>query len=229
MTEQDKTQSTHCGVVALTSNSGIVTLNELVRDDNVVTVSQMKSQGKLTEVVMMVQLMLCEYLDNVSLRSSMNEQQIELAAGLMVEKHQHLPVQSFQLFFEECLCRTYGDHYGRMDIPTLMGWLQKFHKSYDEMVDEQAYQAHQSTKGDNANFVDIVNRHKALGCSEEDEPIPMPDDMFIKIKENNLRRQITDNVFQQNKHLYKQMSVKEADEKIDELVQIELLSNGIFN
>jgi hypothetical protein len=122
------------------------------------------------------------------------------------------------------MCNEFGPHYGRMDIPTLMGWLQKFEQNYFEQVEEQAYQEHVSTKGDNANFVDILQKYKAL-AAPEDEAVPMPDDFFKNLRDKKRRNEIEERVHKENKHLYSHMSVEEADSIIDALIKNELSNN----
>ena len=179
-------------------------------------------------VIKKISAKLCEYLDMVNLRSSMNAAQIAMAAKLIAQRHPHLPLKAIGVFFEDAMCCAFGPHYGRMDISVLMEWLQKFENSYFEMVEERAYQEHQSTKGDNANFVDILQKHKALE-GDDDKPVPMPENMFVEFKQKRLREEITDRVHKQNAHLYSQMSVQEADRIIDQLIQDELEKNNLTN
>lgn len=223
MNVQDNQHSSIC--VAKVSTSDICSVEDLVTAKDMTTVIQLKAQGMEQETAMAVQLMLCEYLENISLRSSMTQKQIELCSRLMIEKHPHLPFPSaFNVFFMDALCKKFGDHYGRMDIPTLMGWLQKFEQNYFEQVEEQAYQEHVSTKGDNANFVDILQKHKAL-AAPEDEAVPMPDDFFKNLREKKRRKEIEERVHKENMHLYSHMSVEEADSIIDALIKNELSNN----
>lgn len=223
MNVQDNQLSSIC--VAKVSTSDICSVEDLVTAKDMTTVIQLKAQGMEQETAMAVQLMLCEYLENISLRSSMTQKQIELCSRLMIEKHPHLPFPSaFNVFFMDALCKKFGDHYGRMDIPTLMGWLQKFEQNYFEQVEEQAYQEHVSTKGDNANFVDILQKHKAL-AAPEDEAVPMPDDFFKNLREKKRRKEIEERVHKENMHLYSHMSVEEADSIIDALIKNELSNN----
>jgi hypothetical protein len=220
---QDNQHSSIC--VAKVSTSDICSVEDLVTAKDMTTVVQLKAQGMEQETAMAVQLMLCEYLENISLRSSMTQKQIELCSRLMIEKHPHLPFPSaFNVFFMDALCKKFGDHYGRMDIPTLMGWLQQFEQNYFEQVEEQAYQEHVSTKGDNANFVDILQKHKAL-AAPEDEAVPMPDDFFKNLREKKRRKEIEERVHKENMHLYSHMSVEEADSIIDALIKNELSNN----
>lgn len=220
---QDNQHSNIC--VAKVSTSDICSVEDLVTAKDMTTVIQLKAQGMEQETAMAVQLMLCEYLENISLRSSMTQKQIELCSRLMIEKHPHLPFPSaFNVFFMDALCKKFGDHYGRMDIPTLMGWLQQFEQNYFEQVEEQAYQEHVSTKGDNANFVDILQKHKAL-AAPEDEAVPMPDDFFKNLREKKRRKEIEERVHKENMHLYSHMSVEEADSIIDALIKNELSNN----
>lgn len=223
MNVQDNQLSSIC--VAKVSTSDICSVEDLVTAKDMTTVIQLKAQGMEQETAMAVQLMLCEYLENISLRSSMTQKQIELCSRLMIEKHPHLPFPSaFNVFFMDALCKKFGDHYGRMDIPTLMGWLQQFEQNYFEQVEEQAYQEHVSTKGDNANFVDILQKHKAL-AAPDDEAVPMPDDFFKNLREKKRRKEIEERVHKENMHLYSHMSVEEADSIIDALIKNELSNN----
>ena len=169
-----------------------------------------------------------DYLDMVDLRSTMNPAQVLLASQLIIEKHPHLPIKSLDVFFRNCVCGEYGPHYNRMDIPTLMQWLQKFHQSYDEMVDEQAYAEHMSTKGDKG--IDLM----ALAQSREqaEEVVAMPDSLkkmaHIK-REETLADKIRAQVIKENSHLFSTLSFEDAQKQITSLINDELIKQGIFN
>lgn len=204
------------------------TIAQIAEEAYPLSIVRAKIQNGEDAVLKYISEKLCNYLDMVNLRSSMNAVQIAMAAKLIAERHVHLPIKAIGVFFEDAMCGVFGPHYGRMDISVLMEWLQKFENSYFNIVEERAYQEHQSTKGDNANFVDILQKHKALE-GDEDEPVPMPDFIFEKFKNSKLRKEITDRVHKQNTHLYSQMSVQEADKIIDQLIQEELEKNNINN
>ena len=140
-----------------------------------------------------------DYLEMVDLRSSMNPRQVLLASQLIVEKHPHLPIKALDVFFKDAVCGEFGHHYNRMDIPTLMSWLQRFENDYFNMVEEKAYVEHQSTKGDNVNYVDIYEKHKAE-CSE-DKPVPMPDSFakkHLKHEQQKMREKIKYQLMQEH-------------------------------
>lgn len=205
--------------------TAICSVADLVKSNNLPNVIELVFAGERSSVVAMVQLALCEYLDTVSLRSTMNDMQIEKAANLMVDKHPHLPVQAFAIFFQDAMGNEFGPHYGRMDIPTLMGWLQQFEKNYFEQVEEQAYQEHVSTKGDNANFVDILQKHKALAAPEA---VPMPDDFMKTLRDNRRRKEIAERVHRENAFLYSgDMPVSDVDKIIDLLIKSEYEKNNL--
>jgi hypothetical protein len=180
-------------------------------------------------VVKKISAKICDYLDMVNLRSSMNAMQIARTAQMIVKKHPHLPIKAIGVFFEEAMNSTFGPHYNSMDISKIMEWLNKFSATYFDMVEERANQEHQSTKGDNENFIDILQRHKALAAPEEDKAVPMPDDFMINVKINRQKRLIIDRVHKENTHLYSLMSVQEADKAIDQLIQEELEKNNLTN
>lgn len=180
-------------------------------------------------VVKKISAKICDYLDMVNLRSSMNAMQIARTAQMIIKKHPHLPIKAIGVFFEEAMNSTFGPHYNSMDISKIMEWLNKFSATYFDMVEERANQEHQSTKGDCENFIDILQRHKALAASEEDKAVPMPDDFMINMKINRQKRLIIDRVHKENTHLYSQMSVQDADKAIDQLVQEELEKNNLTN
>ena len=194
--------------------TAICNVADLVKANNLPNVIELVHRGERPSVVAMVQFLLCEYLDCISLRSSMNDMQIEKAANLMVDKHPHLPVQAFAIFFQDAMCNEFGPHYGRMDIPTLMGWLQQFENSYFDMVEERAYQEHVSTKGDNENYVAIIKSHV--------DAVPMPENFMKNLRDNKKRKEIMERVHKENKHLYSHMSVADADNIIDMLIKDEL-------
>ena len=206
--------------------TAICSVADLVKSNNSPNVIELVHRGERPSVVAMVQLALCEYLDTVSLRSTMNDMQIEKAANLMVDKHPHLPVLAFAIFFQDAMCNEFGPHYGRMDIPTLMGWIQKFEHDYFEQVEEKSYQEHFSTKGENANYAAII------AANAEDEAVPMPESlermMHLK-RERTIADDIRHRVITANAHLFSTLPLEEAQKKIENLINDELISNGIFN
>lgn len=222
---QDNQHSNVC--VAKVSTSDVRCVDDLVATKDTMTVIQFKSQGMEEEAIIAVQLMLCEYLENISLRSSMTQKQIELCSRLMIEKHPHLPFPSaFNVFFMDALCKKFGDHYGRIDIPTLMGWLDKFEHDYFEQVEEKSYQEHFSTKGEKANFAAII------AANAEDEVVPMPESLEKKLhlkRERTIADDIRHRVITANAHLFSTLPLEEAQKKIENLINDELISNGIFN
>lgn len=198
----------------------VTTLATIVNEEYPLSIVRARREQGDEPLVKYIMDKINDYLDMVDLRSSMNPKQVLLASQLIVEKHPHLPIKALDVFFKDAVCGEFGHHYNRMDIPTLMSWLQKFENDYFDMVDEQAYQAHQSTKGDNANFVDILNAHKEI--NEEGKPVPMPDHIVKRFENEKKRRQVADRIVKENQHLYSYMSVQEADEIIDSMVKCEL-------
>lgn len=219
-TKQDSVQ------LRRSEQTAIYSVADLVKSNNSPNVIELVHRGERPSVVAMVQLALCEYLDTVSLRSTMNDMQIEKAANLMVDKHPHLPVQAFAIFFQDAMCNEFGPHYGRMDIPTLMGWIQKFEHDYFEQVEEKSYQEHFSTKGENANYAAII------AANAEDEAVPMPESLEKKLhlkRERTIADDIRHRVITANAHLFSTLPLEEAQKKIENLINDELISNGIFN
>jgi hypothetical protein len=164
-----------------------------------------------------------DYLEMVDLRSTMNPKQVLLASQLIVEKHPHLPIKALDVFFKNAVCGEFGHHYNRMDIPTLMQWLQKFENDYFDMVDEQAYQAHQSTKGDKVNFRALIEEHAG------EELIPMPDDIARKFgvyedPEKDRVSSIRLKVINEYSYLYQSLPSEEATEVINALINEALKS-----
>lgn len=217
----------------VTTSNAIVRIDDLVADPNPITIIQMVVQGGQTDAASMIKIALCEYLENINLRSSMSEKQVDIAVSLMIEKHPHLPIASFPLFFKDALCGKFGEHYGRMDIPTLMRWLQKFENDYFDMVEEQSYSTHQSTKGDKANYTAIIMNQTALAqSSEDDEIVPMPESLEKKLglkHEHTIADEIRERVIKENSHLFSTMDFDKAQEYIVELINNELMGHGIFN
>lgn len=155
----------------------------------------------------------------------MTDDQIELAASLMIEEYPHLPVNAFPIFFRNCLLKKYGEHYNSIDIPKLMGWMEIFYQDYMSQVEEKAYQEHVSTKGDNANFVDILQKHKALAAPEA---VPMPDDFMKTLRDNRRRKEIAERVHRENAFLYSgDMPVSDVDKIIDLLIKSEYEKNNL--
>jgi hypothetical protein len=167
-----------------------------------------------------------DYLEMVDLRNTMNPKQVLFAAQLITEKHPHFPLKAFDVFFKNAMCGEYGHHYNRMDIPTLMQWLQKFENEYFDMVEEQAYAEHQSTKGDKG--INLM----ALAQSRHEDTVPMPDSLKVKWhikREETLADKIRAKVIKENHMLFSQVSFEEAQARINSLINDELIKHNIFN
>jgi hypothetical protein len=168
------------------------------------------------------------YQNAVGLNHPMNEAQVLLCAKFMIEKHPHLPLKALDIFFDEAVQGNLGHHYNRMDIPTMLQWLKKFENDYFDMVDEQAYAEHMSTKGDKG--IDLM----ALAKSREqaEEVVAMPDSlkMMVHIKrEETLADKIRAQVIKENSELFSTLSFEDAQKLITNLINDELIKQGIFN
>jgi hypothetical protein len=168
------------------------------------------------------------YQNAVGLNHPMNEAQVLLCAKFMIEKHPHLPLKALDIFFDEAVQGNLGQHYNRMDIPTLMQWLHKFENNYFDMVEEQAYAEHMSTKGDKG--IDLV----ALAKSREqaEEVVAMPDSLKKKMhikREETLAEKIRAKVIKENSHLFSTLSFEDAQKQITSIINDELIKQGIFN
>jgi hypothetical protein len=161
-----------------TNQAQVTSLAEIVKEDYPLSIIRAKNEQGVETIAAHIVSKINYYLNAVDLKHSMNEAQVLLCAKFIIEEHPHLPLKAMDLFFDDAIKGKFGHHYNKMDIPTLMSWLKKFENIYFDMVEEQAYVSHQSTKGDNANFVDIYEKHKAE-CSE-DKPVPMPDSFAKK-------------------------------------------------
>lgn len=201
MIEQPSENGAQHSLSLCTNQAQITSLATIVAEDYPNTIVRAQREQGIETLAAHIVGKINYYLDAVDLRNSMSEPQVLLCAKFMIEEHPHLPIKALDLFFDNAIKGKFGHHYNKMDIPTLMQWLQKFHRDYDEMVEEQAYQAHQSTKGDNANFVDIYEKHKALECSEEDKPVPMPDSFaqkHLKSEQQKMREKIKYKLMQEH-------------------------------
>lgn len=162
-----------------TNQAQVTSLAEIVKEDYPLSIIRAKNEQGVETLAAHIVSKINYYLNAVDLKHSMNEAQVLLCAKFIIEEHPHLPLKAMDLFFDDAIKGKFGHHYNKMDIPTLMSWLKKFENIYFDMVEEQAYQAHQSTKGDNANYVDVYEKHKTE-CSEEDKPVPIPEHIAKK-------------------------------------------------
>jgi hypothetical protein len=197
----------------------VTTLATIVNEEYPLSIVRARREQGDEPLVKYIMDKINDYLEMVDLRSTMNPRQVLLASQLIMEKHPHLPIKALDVFFKDAVCGEFGHHYNRMDIPTLMSWLQKFENDYFEMVEEQAFQAHQSTKGDNANFMDILNRKK------DDDAVPMPESLqkMLKLKrEETQEEKIRAKVIKDNVHLFSAMSLEDAEKVIEGIVNEQL-------
>ena len=203
------------------------TLACLVKEEYPLSIIRAIREGGVEQLTLHIASMINDYLEMVGVKNTMNERQVLMAAQLIVEKHPHLPVKSLEVFFKDCVAGEFGPHYNRMDIPTLMQWLQKFENNYFDMVEEQAYAEHMSTKGDKG--IDLM----ALAKSKmQEECVPMPEEMQRRLhlkREETLADKIRAKVIKENSHLFSTLSFEDAQEQITNLINDELIKQGIFN
>lgn len=222
--EQSSMRLTPCVREDITYN--VARIEDVVADSNPTTICQVVLKGGQEDAAIMIKLALCDYLESLSLRSPMTEAQIDKVVHLIMKKHPHLPMTAIPLFFENAQCQQYGDHFGRMDVPTLMGWVQQFENEYFNMCDEQSYAEHQSTKGDKANYAEIIH------ANAQDKPVPMPESLerklHIKSKEDDIIEEVRLRIIKENAHLFSTMEVEKAQEHITNLINDELIKQGIF-
>lgn len=200
-----------------TNQTQVTSLAEIVKEDYPLSIIRAKNEQGVETLAAHVVSKINYYLNAVDLKHSMNEAQVLLCAKFIIEEHPHLPLKAMDMFFDDAIKGKFGHHYNKMDIPTLMSWLKKFENTYFDMVEEQAYQAHQSTKGDNANFVDILNRN--------DDAVPMPESLqrMLKLKREETQvEKIRSKVIKDNMHLFSAMSLEDVEKVIEGIVNEQL-------
>lgn len=200
----------------------------MVKEEYPLSIIRAIREGGVEQLTLHIASMINDYLEMVGVKNTMNERQVLMAAQLIVEKHPHLPVKSLEVFFKDCVAGEFGPHYNRMDIPTLMQWLQKFENNYFDMVEEQAYAEHMSTKGDKG--IDLM----ALAKSKEqaEELTAMPESLLKKMhlkREETLEDKIRAKVIRENSNLFSTLSFEDAQIQITNLINDELIKNNIFN
>lgn len=174
-----------------------------------------------------------EYLEATGLSSTMSVRQIALASQLIVEKHPHLPIKSLDVFFKNAVCGEYGPNYNRMDIPTLMQWIQKFEDEYFTMVEEQSYSEHCSSKHGGGKQLVAEDTEECVEVDFSELYAAFQGNGTYKSKEEiELNKKIAEirlDVFNKNKHVYDTMPVAEADKLIENAIIDELTKQGIIN
>ena len=200
-----------------TNQAQVTSLAEIVKEDYPVSIIRAKNEQGVETLAAHVISKINYYQDAAGIKNPMNEAQVLLCAKFMIDEHPHLPLKALDIFFDEAIKGNLGEHYNKMDIPTMLQWLKKFENTYFDMVDEQAFRAHQSTKGDNANFVDILNRN--------DDAVPMPESLqrMLKLKrEETQAEKIKSKVIKDNMHLFSAMSLEDAEKVIEGIVNEQL-------
>lgn len=200
-----------------TNQAQVTSLAEIVKEDYPLSIIRAKNEQGVETLAAHIVSKINYYLNAVDLKHSMNDAQVLLCAKFIIEEHLHLPLKAMDMFFDDAIKGKFGHHYNKMDIPTLMSWLKKFENTYFDMVEEQAYQSHQSTKGDNANFVDILNRN--------DDAVPMPESLqrMLKLKREETQvEKIRSKVIKDNMHLFSAMSLEDAEKVIEGIVNEQL-------
>jgi hypothetical protein len=194
-----------------------------VKEDYPLSIIRAKNEQGVETLAAHIVSKINYYLNAVDLKHSMNEAQVLLCAKFIIEEHPHLPLKAMDMFFDDAIKGKFGHHYNKMDIPTLMQWLQKFENTYFDMVEEQAYQAHQSTKGDKVNFRALIEEHAG------EELIPMPDNIARKFgvyedPEKDRVSSIRLKVINEYSYLYQSLPSEEATEVINALINEALKS-----
>lgn len=210
-----------------TNQAQVTSLAEIVKEDYPISIIRAKNEQGVDTLAAHVVSKINYYQNAVGLNHPMNEAQVLLCAKFMIEKHPHLPLKALDIFFDEAIQGNLGHHYNRMDIPTMLQWLQKFENNYFDMVEEQAYAEHMSTKGDKG--IDLM----ALAKSKmQEECVPMPEEMQRRLhlkREETLADKIRAKVIKENSHLFSTLSFEDAQEQITNLINDELIKQGIFN
>ena len=213
----------------LCTNQALVTsLAEIVKEDYPMSIIRAKNEQGVDTLAAHVVSKINYYQNAVGLNHPMNEAQVLLCAKFMIEKHPHLPLKALDIFFDEAIQGNLGQHYNRMDIPTMLQWLKKFENDYFEMVDEQAYAEHTSTKGDKGVDLMAIIKSKEQG----EEVVEMPDSIKKQLhikREETLADKIRAKVIKENSHLFSTLSFEDAQQQITNLVNDELIKQGIFN
>lgn len=211
-----------------TNQAQVTSLAEIVKEDYPVSIIRAKNEQGVDTLAAHVVSKINYYQNAVGLNHPMNEAQVLLCAKFMIDKHPHLPLKALDIFFDEAVQGNLGQHYNRMDIPTMLQWLKKFENDYFDMVDEQAYAEHMSTKGDKG--IDLM----AIAKSRQDgeEIAPMPDSLKKKMhikREETLAEKIRAKVIKENSHLFSTLSFEDAQKQITSIINDKLIKQGIFN
>lgn len=210
-----------------TNQAQVTSLAEIVKEDYPISIIRAKNEQGVDTLAAHVVSKINYYQNAVGFNHPMNEAQVLLCAKFMIEKHPHLPLKALDIFFDEAIQGNLGHHYNRMDIPTMLQWLQKFENNYFDMVEEQAYAEHMSTKGDKG--IDLM----ALAKSKmQEECVPMPEEMQRRLhlkREETLADKIRAKVIKENSHLFSTLSFEDAQKQITSIINDELIKQGIFN
>lgn len=222
-------KSGQTGSLSLCTNQAQVTsLAEIVKEDYPVSIIRAKNEQGVETLAAHVISKINYYQDAVGIKNPMNEAQVLLCAKFMIDEHPHLPLKALDIFFDEAIKGNLGEHYNKMDIPTMLQWLKKFENIYFDMVDEQAYAEHISTKGDKG--IDLMALVKSREQAEE--VVAMPDSIKKKMhikREETLAEKIRAQVIKENSHLFSTLSFEDAQQQITSIINDELIKQGIFN
>lgn len=211
-----------------TNQAQVTSLAEIVKEEYPVSIIRAKNEQGVETLAAHVISKINYYQDAVGIKNPMNEAQVLLCAKFMIDEHPHLPLKALDIFFDEAIKGNLGEHYNKMDIPTMLQWLKKFENNYFDMVEEQAYAEHMSTKGDKG--IDLMALAKSK--SQNEECVPMPEDMQRRLhlrREETLADKIRAKVIKENSHLFSTLSFEDAQEQITNLINDELIKQGIFN
>lgn len=211
-----------------TNQAQVTSLAEIVKEDYPLSIIRAKSEQGVDVLAAHVVSKINYYQNAVGIKNPMNEAQVLLCAKFMIDEHPHLPLKALDIFFDEAIKGNLGEHYNKMDIPTMLQWLKKFANNYFDMVDELAYVEHLSTKGDKG--IDLM----ALAKSKEqaEELTAMPESLLKKMhlkREETLEDKIRAKVIKENSHLFSTLSFEDAQKQITNLINDELIKNNIFN
>lgn len=211
-----------------TNQAQVTSLAEIVKEDYPVSIIRAKNEQGVVTLAAHVVSKINYYQNAVGLNHPMNEAQVLLCAKFMIEKHPHLPLKALDIFFDEAVQGNLGQHYNRMDIPTMLQWLKKFEIDYFDMVEEQAYAEHTSTKGDKGVDLIAIIKSKEQG----EEVVEMPDSIKKQLhikREETLADKIRAKVIRENSHLFSTLSFEDAQNQITSIINDELIKQGIFN
>jgi len=118
------------------------TISDLFNCDSLITKAKKNKNITLAEIQFSISFL----NDNLNINRKMSDQQIEVAANLILEEYYNLSMEDLNLCFKKALKGDYGQFYEGLDVMKILGWLRIYFNQRCDIAELESYNKHKLKK-----------------------------------------------------------------------------------